>query len=661
MDSMNKYIKYILAIFLIASAIITSVIALEKLTDSVTLIETPKKVLVKFSQESQFTEYVNFSHAVKDKIRESKGLWHYKYTIQIPASLDTVLISQFMDGGTISIGNVVISKLPTSNAEYKHLWYRPHLIYIPESLRTSTKPTFIEVNSSSYLKYLYILPAYAGSFQDIQHLHDVFSFVSSTLSLSSSLVALIAGLLLLLTWYINKKDDIFYYAGMSAIAWSSLFFWINTSTIPAEAAIASRLLMYSLIGISLYHLMQYLVLLTEKNTSLQYRRYFLFVILSGPIFYILTLGTAQEFVDKYWIGLVFISCIPPIYQFINHLKNSKDRMGLSLGMILIFALPTAYKDYHLIGYQQDIAIGRSMQLFDLLNAPLLTSYLVMPVLFLFSAGTLLKKYQQSLFVIRRHNIELEQALKSHELKLNILFLENLQKKEREITELTRMAIHRDLHDGIGSRLVTTTFALRTGKLTRDKLEESLLNCLKDIRLIMQSDTEQETRSLQDLLFEYLSDMEDILKETEVEITYDIPNDKDYALLGNRSTEILRIVQEILSNALKHSNARSIYLHMELSDSLLSIKIIESNFQSKQKSFFAENKPISTNTGLKSIEARARSMGAVFLYKETSSSRISLIALKLIIDRYLYLPDNLPTSKEARRVFLTSQISELTNN
>lgn len=625
------------------------------------ILETPKVVHVKFEHEAAYSEYATFSEEINKKINNWNGLWHYNYELNVPSGIDAILISQFIDGGYIFINGVKASQLPTSTKAVKYLWYRPHLVYIPEHLRKIDQATKIQIQSSSYLKYLYLMPVYAGKANDIQLLNDIFSFISRTLSLASSLVALAAGILLMLTWRINKHDRLFFYAGLSAIAWACLYCWLNTPAIPSKAAEFSRLIMYILIGVSLYNLMQYLILLGQSTVPKGYRLFLFFTTISGPLIFIASSGMNQKLIDTYWIGLVFIACIPAVAAFIRHIKLQSKGFNKILGLILIFALTTAYKDYQLIGYEEIITNTRQMLVFDFILAPLFSSYLVMPVVFIFSAGRLIEKYKDSLTSIHQHNIELATALQRNELRLNITHFENIQKREREITELTRAAIHRDLHDGIGSRLVATTYALRAGKLTRDKLEESLLKCLKDIRLIMQSETEQDTRSLQNLLFDYLSDMEEILSGTGVKFTYSIPEDRDFIMLGNRSIEILRMIQEILSNALKHSSARKIYIQMELSDSLLSLKIMESEFDSSSVPLATDGKVTSTLTGLNGLEVRAQSIGAVFLQKSTDSARTSLIAIKLIVDRCLYLPDQLPTGKDQRRTFLTSQISELTDS
>jgi len=661
MASITNHKKSIAIIIILLITVFFMAKMVMGLVHSVYVVKTPATVQVKLPHEQTFSEYPIFSKDIKQKIRFSEDLWHYTYKLKIPAEHSALLISQFMDGGTIFVNGIKISQLPTSTTEYKYLWYRPHLVYLPEQLRTPGRDTEVVINSSSYSKYLYIMPAYAGGIRDIQDLNDVFSFVSRTLSMASSLVAVVAGILLLMTWRINKQDQLFFYAGVSAIAWSGLYFWLNTAIIPAEVVKLSRLVMYTLIGTSLYNLMQYLILLSQSQASLSYKKLLLLVTVSGPIIYCASLGSAQQIIDKYWIGLMFASCLPAMLMFVRHLKSTSQGFNQIVGLILIIAMTTAYKDYTLIGYEQSVALTREMTFGDFLKAPLFSSHLVMSVAFIFSAGRLIERYKASLQTIQQHNVKLITELQKNELKLNISHLENIQKKEREITELTRAAIHRDLHDGIGSRLVATTYALRSGKLTRDKLEESLLNCLKDIKAIMQTEIDQETRSIQNLLFEYLSEMEDILSGTEVKLTYSIPEDRDFTLLGNRSVEILRMIQEILSNALKHSSAKHVNIHMELTDSLVSVKIKENEFDSKLAPLTATSQVASSNTGLKSLEARAKNIGAIFLQKSTETARISMIALKLFVDRQLYLPDHLPPGKDERRVFLTSQISDLTDN
>lgn len=630
-------------------------------SDAFLTIETPKQIHVKFHADDYFTTYPIHHQTLKEKLLLQKELWHYQYEFKIPTSVDSFLISQFMDGGKIYINNIKISELPHSNKANKYIWFRPHLVYIPDQLHPkTTKYSIVRIESASYLRYAYVMPVFAGKLLNVQILSDILFFLSRTLSVASSIVTLIAGGLLLATWFINKQDRLFLNASLAAITWACLYLLLNYPSIPADSVKFFRFVMYAFIAISVYNLTIYVVQLALESVPSLYKKTIFTTSVAGPVVYIISLGELQQLVDKVWIGTLFAITVPAFYQLFKKLLKGGMKNNRMLGVVLILAFFAAYRDFQFIGFERLILETRSTTTWDLIDAPMLISYIVVPLVFAFSASRLLQNYQISLQTINQHNTTLKIALEKKEMQLRIAYLEDLRKKQRDIQEITRSSIHRDLHDGIGSRLVATVYALRSGRLTRTRLEDSLIHCLKDIRAIMQTESEQEVRSLQIILFEYCSEMEEILEGTNVKLSYSIPPDREISLLGNRATELLKMIQELLSNALKHSNACEIFVDMQLSDSYLTLKVTEEVF-SHDMSHESRNAPQvpSSNTGLKSLELRAQSMGATFLQQVSHTSRTSYIALRLFVDRVVYLSDSLPKDREARRHFLSSQISELT--
>ena len=648
--------------FLALSAIIAlSIYGIRLFSEAFLTIETPKQINVKFHANDDFTAYSINNSALKEKLLLQNGLWHYQYEFKVPTSVDSFLISQFMDGGRIYINNIKLSELPHSSKTHKYIWFRPHLVYIPEQLHSTTREySIVRIESASYLRYAYVMPVYAGKLLDVQILSDILFFISRTLSVASSIVTLIAGGLLLATWLINKQDKLFLNASLAAIVWACLYLLLNYPSIPANSVKLARFTMYAFIAIAIYNLTAYVLRLSLEDIPPLYRKSMLTVSATGPAIYLVSLGELQQLVDSVWIGALFIATLPAFFQLLKELIKGGKRNNRMLGVVLILAFFAAFRDYQFIGFERLIVETRLTTMWDLIDTPMLISYIVVPLVFAFSATRLLQNYQTSLQTINQHNMILQLALEKKEMQLRIAYLEDLRKRQRDIKEITRSSIHRDLHDGIGSRLVTTIYALRSGRLTRAKLEDSLIHCLKDIKAIMQSESEQEVRSLQTILFEYCSEMEEILEGTNVKLSYSIPPDREMSLLGNRAAELLKMIQELLSNALKHSSACDIFVDMQLSDSYLTLKVTEGTFSHDvdHVSHDATQVP-SSNTGLKSLELRAQSMGATFLQQVSHTSRTSYIALRLFVDRVVYLSDSLPKGREARRQFLNSQISELT--
>lgn len=86
----------------------------------------------------------------------------------------------------------------------------------------------------------------------------------------------------------------------------------------------------------------------------------------------------------------------------------------------------------------------------------------------------------------RLNRELEQRVseKHAELEKNFARLQQLE-RERAAQE-ERQRIVREVHDGVGSQIISTLTLMEKGKLAREEVEAALRECLDDLRLVVDS-------------------------------------------------------------------------------------------------------------------------------------------------------------------------------
>lgn len=257
-----------------------------------------------------------------------------------------------------------------------------------------------------------------------------------------------------------------------------------------------------------------------------------------------------------------------------------------------------------------------------------------------------------------YNEKLLKSIQERELQINLAHYDDLRRQEQEATEAERQIIYRDLHDGIGSRLVAAMYSLRSGKTTKAALENALLACLGDIKRIMNADELQDHRSIQDLFFDYCFTMDDLLSESGVTFAYKIPSEQDFYLIGKAGEVLIKMSQEIVTNALKHSPARSIFVELKLNDEELTVFIQESSYDFESMDAFGQAKKISSGAGLSNLKLRALEIGVEFSYEQLSDERRSYIAMKLIDQDTVYLTDKIFSATDRRRQFLITQIGEL---
>jgi len=167
--------------------------------------------------------------------------------------------------------------------------------------------------------------------------------------------------------------------------------------------------------------------------------------------------------------------------------------------------------------------------------------------------------REALVASRAMNQELDARVeqKRQELERNY---ERLRRAEREqAVAAERERLLRDMHDGLGSQLVSTLAMVESGRFEAGDLAEALRDTLDDLRLMVHS-LDPEEADLLSMLAVVRERIEPRLArhglrfEWHVEDVPEIPGLEAAGVL-----QVLRIVQEVLTNIVKHAGASTITL------------------------------------------------------------------------------------------------------
>ena len=133
-----------------------------------------------------------------------------------------------------------------------------------------------------------------------------------------------------------------------------------------------------------------------------------------------------------------------------------------------------------------------------------------------------------------------------------------QQREEEIRADERLRITQDLHDGLGSQLVSSLAMAENGQCSHEEMKEILQSCLDDLRLTLEANgvaREDFTVALGNIRYRY----EPRLKAAGVSIAlWDVKSlPMDFHIPTQDITPLLRIIQEAISNIIKHSHAKHV--------------------------------------------------------------------------------------------------------
>jgi signal transduction histidine kinase len=180
-----------------------------------------------------------------------------------------------------------------------------------------------------------------------------------------------------------------------------------------------------------------------------------------------------------------------------------------------------------------------------------------PLVMLATAWTMLADLAAGLNEAERLNRELEARVreKHAELEQNYVRLRELE-RERAVAD-ERDRIMRDMHDGMGGQLVSTLAMVESGRFTHEGVTVALRDALDDLRLVIDSLDPMEG-DLLTILGTLRARLEPRLSRHGIRFDWrvaDVPALPD--LTPERVLQVLRIVQEAITNVVKHAGARTI--------------------------------------------------------------------------------------------------------
>lgn len=128
------------------------------------------------------------------------------------------------------------------------------------------------------------------------------------------------------------------------------------------------------------------------------------------------------------------------------------------------------------------------------------------------------------------------------------------RRESRVEERKRLL--EDVHDGFGGQLAVAKLRLRHGAVSPEDAEAILADCIDDLRLVFDS-MDAETAGLQGALANIRFRTEERTKRLPISVRWTLPGDDTVDLEPRAVLQFLRILQEGLSNALRHSGASAI--------------------------------------------------------------------------------------------------------
>jgi signal transduction histidine kinase len=179
------------------------------------------------------------------------------------------------------------------------------------------------------------------------------------------------------------------------------------------------------------------------------------------------------------------------------------------------------------------------------------------VAFLIFLFIMVRRYTGAVNAVRQLNANLSQRLAEREAELQTIYAQQREAEHRQTLIEERQRMMQDMHDGMGSSLRTALLAVEAGQLGATTVAEVLKDCIDDLKLAIDA-MEPVQADLLLLLATLRFRLGPRLEAAGIALRWQVENVPDLDWLDPRNAlHILRILQEVFTNIIKHTHATEI--------------------------------------------------------------------------------------------------------
>lgn len=205
------------------------------------------------------------------------------------------------------------------------------------------------------------------------------------------------------------------------------------------------------------------------------------------------------------------------------------------------------------------------------EGPYLIAYMI-PLLLLAFGATLLVRFVASLQEAERMRGELEARVRAKHAELEANYRRLRALEQRELLAAERDRIMREMHDGVGNRLVSALALVEGGRSAREELAEALRASLDEMRLVIDS-LDPDVSGLEELLGQLRGRLEAFARRHGLGFTWRAGALPAMPHLGpEEHLHVLRIVQEALTNVVKHAQATRVAIRTAVEDDAVVVEV-----------------------------------------------------------------------------------------
>lgn len=486
-------------------------------------------------------------------------VWYRLHWRQDDPRRPTALLADYMSlSGAIYVNGEAVARDPNLVEPLSRTWNSPHYVLLPSSLlRAGENTVLLRVSGlSAYLPGAG--PVRIGDPQALQQRYRSERFLRYDIKLINLAMAVVLGGVFLLMWLLRRKDSVYGWFALTELA-GSLYGYNHIATdiwpLPnTDAWQAFNAAFYVVAGAS-YAL--FLLRYCERRYPRLERG--LGVVAAAALLAAALAPTWMGHQRNLWFALGGSIYYVSIGWFLIQAWRHRRPDTLVLAACLLLPVLVSFYDFALFfGWVDGVTYLLS-----------LTS-----VLTLIGIGFVLSyRFVAAMRRVEGFNLELKREVEAatSELALTLSRQHALELAHSRAGE--RLHLVRDLHDGFGGTLVGAIAQLERAPEDTSKAQvvEVLKEMRDDLRLVIDS-TAREHADLAAQIAPLRHRLGRLLETADIDSRWQLQGLDGIELDSARSLDLLRLLQEALTNVFKHSGARRVDVRLSRVEAHLQLRI-----------------------------------------------------------------------------------------
>lgn len=520
--------------------------------------------------------------------------YHVRYTLPPSgASPPLALYAARVQGGPVEV-HVNGRLLSANRRHWGSQWNRPLYVPIPHDVVFTSPGIAIDVdvtvgvplrrNMTHALSTLWVGPA-----DEVRAMAERRTLLQVTGPQVTSLTILVLGLFSLGVWVRRRKEAAYLLFALVSAAWwlRNLHYHVD---LPRGGVVHDWFWWFTNASMSWVMVLTYLFAL-----RFHHRRY--------PVAEGLLIG---------FTVLSAVLTVPPLPWDPLVLQQSVNAVVSVLVTGFITWIAVRHKSRELRVLTATLWICIAMGIHDILLVSLRISpesVYLMPYATLLMFGAflyaVLRRYSGAIEEVEQINASLEQRLaeRTAQLEENHRKLRDVEREQAMLLE--RQRLMRDMHDGMGSALMSSLVLVEQGKLDIQAVAAVLRECVDDLRLVIDS-LEPIGHDLVTLLATLRYRLGKRLEAAGLQLEWQVDDLPPLPWLdATAALQVLRIVQEALTNILKHAKARRVTIALKKTGDAVEVHIDDDGVGFDTSA--ASDAPTGSK-GLRNLRKRAQSLG-----------------------------------------------------